>query len=228
MTAVTGRAPRCSSASARQARAVASTVNGSMMIHPVVTGDERDVRDVVTPRLPHPVVDLEQAVDVVELGLTPQARVDRVGLSAPCSMNAYRCSPTPARTGRRSPRSDAARSARARPARSRPDRTRDHARHLRRSCGGGVLGRCRCGGHPPSLAHSTFASGFRRNGSPNRATNVDRRRLEEIASSGVSTATTSSQTDLAAPTSGVATKAPGTPAAAPPMRAASIVVGGVR
>lgn len=33
---------------------------------------------------------------------------------------------------------------------------------------------------------------------------------------------------MAAPSSGVATSAPGTPAAAPPTRAASIVVGGVR
>eukprot|EP01041_Mallomonas_annulata_P015738 gene15738-33232_t len=47
-----------------------------------VTGDEGDVGDVVAACLPHARCDLEQAVDAVELGLTPKARVHRVGVGA--------------------------------------------------------------------------------------------------------------------------------------------------
>ena len=63
-----------------------------------VAGDERDVRDVVPARLPQPVVDLEQAVDVVQLRLAPQARVDRVGIGgALLDERVAADSPTPAR-----------------------------------------------------------------------------------------------------------------------------------
>ena len=41
--------------------------------------DERDVGDVVPARLPDAVADLEQPVNRVEAGLTPESRVARVG-----------------------------------------------------------------------------------------------------------------------------------------------------
>ena len=75
ITAVTGFAPSVFSTSRHAAAAVSRAVSGSTTIQPGLALDDRHVRDVVAAHLVDAARHLEQAVQIVELRLAPQARV---------------------------------------------------------------------------------------------------------------------------------------------------------